>query len=99
MGNDRRKRRFEICRLSSKLVSMEAPLKEKSKCNHREPLQIGYGFGRVSGWQGLGVTYRCPDCAECLWFEDDYECNDKNEIDHNAEKKKNNEKYKSWKSE
>lgn len=66
--------------------------KTETKCLHRLPLQMGYGFGRVSGWQGIGITYRCPECAETLWFDEDYECTS-NEIISNKEKK---EKNKIW---
>lgn len=80
-------------------ICIEGSKQEKPKCDHREPLVSGYGFGRVSGWYGLGITFRCHDCAETLWFDDDYECNTPQEIEHNAKKREENEKYRSWKSE
>lgn len=63
--------------------------KGEVKCQHRLPLESGYGFGRVSGWRGIGVTYRCPDCAMTFWFDEDYEC-DQKEIDTNKIKKEQN---------
>lgn len=80
-------------------ICVEASKQEKSKCNHREPLEIGYGFGRASGWLGIGMTYRCPDCAKTLWFEDDTAEMYPEEKEHNDKKRAENIKYKDWKSE
>lgn len=66
--------------------------KPKNTCEHRTPLFMGYGFGRVSGWVGIGITYRCPDCSETLWFEEDNECHE-DEIESNKIKKQQNEKW------
>ena len=55
------------CRICEALAKMP----KEDNCKHTLPLQSGYGFGRVSGWLGIGITYRCPDCATTLWFEDD----------------------------
>lgn len=66
--------------------------KEENNCSHRLPLQMGYGFGRVSGWSGIGLTYRCPDCAETLWFAEDFECSS-GEIERNKAKKERNKKW------
>jgi hypothetical protein len=75
---------------------MDCPICEKlsekktqNNCKHRVPMVIGYGFGRVSGWLGIGATYRCPDCSETLWFDEDYECSE-NEISKNKIKKDQN---------
>lgn len=78
----------EYCGICEKL-SEEKPI---NKCKHRTPLFMGYGFGRVSGWRGIGITYRCPDCSETLWFEEDYECDD----DERAANKIKKEENKLW---
>jgi hypothetical protein len=63
-------------------------------CGHVKvtKLETGYGYGYASGWVGIGVTYRCPRCAECLWFDDagshDWE------INQNTAKRKENLKWK-----
>ncbi|HAB99722.1 MAG TPA: hypothetical protein DCE71_07875 [Parachlamydiales bacterium] len=64
----------------------------QEKCQHRLPLESSYGFGRVSGWRGIGVTYRCPDCYETLWFDEDYESFE-DEIEHNKIKKEENKHW------
>jgi transcription initiation factor IIE alpha subunit len=61
-------------------------------CNHRTPLDEGYGYGAVSGWSGIGGTFRCPDCCECLWFEEGSHTN--NEKAHNDKKRQENIKWK-----
>lgn len=68
----------------------------KEVCGHVKPykLEMGYGFGAASGWSGLGITYRCPRCCECLWFEDDQQCNIPRELTHNDKKRKENIKWK-----
>lgn len=58
---------------------------------HSKELDVGYGYGLVSGWRGIGATYRCKACGECLWFEEDgcypYE------INHNDKKRKKNKRW------
>lgn len=80
-------------------ICTEASKIEKLKCEHREPLNMGYGFGRVSGWLGIGVTYRCPECSETLWFEDDSAEMYPEEKASNDKKREENIKYKDWKYE
>jgi hypothetical protein len=63
-------------------------------CGHTKSLEIGYGYGAVSGWYDLGITYRCKRCYECLWFIDDFSTNFENEKKHNDNKRKENIKYK-----
>ena len=55
-------------------------------CEHKTPLEVSYGFGRASGWIGIGLTYRCPKCSECLWFEDDSECFPEETAHNNAKR-------------
>lgn len=52
---------------------------------------MGYGYGRASGWWGLGVTYRCKSCCETLWFEDDGNYPD--QVKHNNKKRKKNKRW------
>ena len=66
--------------------------KPENNCKHRTPLNMGYGFGAVSGWLGIGITYRCPDCAETLWFNEDIECYE-HEIQKNKVKKDQNKQW------
>jgi hypothetical protein len=70
-------------------------IKDSKTCGHVKPsrLEWGYGFGSVSGWTGIGITFRCPRCAECLWFIDDNDCSPK-EISHNDLKRKANAQWK-----
>lgn len=79
-------------------VCVEASKQEKPKCNHRTPLLEGYGFGRVSGWVGIGVTYRCPDCMETLWFEEDGESCYPEELQANRKKKEENKHWEQFKN-
>lgn len=65
----------------------------EEKCAHRKPLEMGYGFGRASGWSGIGITWRCPDCSECLWFDDDGDCS-AGEVSSNDKKRLENVRWK-----
>jgi hypothetical protein len=64
------------------------------ECGHVKvsKLEIGYGYGYASGWQGIGATYRCPRCFECLWFDDSG--SEDWEVERNNQKKKENAKWK-----
>jgi hypothetical protein len=53
------------------------------ECLHQGALLVSYGFGAASGWQGIGVNYRCQLCYKTLWFEDDTELMDQAEKEHN----------------
>lgn len=66
---------------------------EPNPCKHEGDLVEGYGSGKISGWKGLGITYRCSKCYKTLWFEDDPECNTPCEVTFNDEKRKKNAKW------
>jgi hypothetical protein len=63
-----------------------------AECRHKKPLELGYGYARTSGWAGIGVTFRCTKCAECLWFDGDG--NTPEEQRHNDQKRILNIKWK-----
>lgn len=60
----------------------------KENCSHPEDQRDhGYGFGRSSGWKGLGMYEYCIVCCQMLDFSDDTECNTPEEIEHNRKKR------------
>lgn len=71
-------------------------MNSKDICGHTKVsrLEMGYGYGATSGWSGLRITYRCPRCCECLWFQDDEQSNFPREITNNDKKRKENLKWK-----
>lgn len=55
-------------------------------CKHPE-VEYGYGFGRSSGWKGIGGYKFCTSCWTTLEFFDDIECMTPEEIEHNRRKR------------
>jgi hypothetical protein len=63
-------------------------------CKH-EFTEDCYGFGKSSGWRGIGIGTWCMDCYTVIAFIEDKEDCSADEIEHNKIKREGiNERHK-----